>query len=250
MIRRETQAGVVTLTMDRPERRNALDAAAMTALVEAIAAAAADAACRCLVITGAGGVFSAGRDLKAAVGMLPADAAAQHRTWAEVFRNLGRLPFPSVAVVEGFAVAGGFTLALGCDFILAERGAQFGALEMANGFPAAMCTPILAHKAPGNLGLELALFGEPVSAERLAAAGLINRLADGPAALAAAAQAFVDRILELDPVSVRQTIESYRAARSMPLEQAFTMGEHLNQLIDASGGFARGADRFADKDGR
>ena len=126
--------------------------------------------------------------------------------------------------------------------MIAERGAKFGALEMANGFPAAMCTPILAHKAPPAFGLEAALFGQPVEAARLAEAGLINRLVDTADDLDAAVDGFVGRILELDPVAVRQTVETYRAARTMPLEQAFTMGEHLNQLIEATGGFKRKGD--------
>ncbi|MEQ9642475.1 MAG: enoyl-CoA hydratase/isomerase family protein [Alphaproteobacteria bacterium] len=240
MIERTATGGVVTLTLNRPERRNALDDAAMHALAVELEALGDDA--RCVVIRGAGPSFSAGRDLKQAAELDQQAALTQHRRWADVFRTLRRLPCPSLAVVQGNAVAGGFTLALACDFLIAERSAKFGALEMANGFPAAMCTPILAHKAPPALGLEMALFGQPVTATRLAEAGLINRLVDRAEDLDAAVDEFVGRILELDPLAVRQTIETYRAARTMPLEQAFTMGEHLNQLIEASGGFKRKGD--------
>ncbi len=242
MIVRTQSNGVVTLTLDRPARRNALDDAAMHTLAAELATIGIDSACRCVLIRGAGSSFSAGRDLKQAADLDREAALAQHRRWADVFRGLRRLPCPSVAVVQGHAVAGGFTLALACDFMIAERGAKFGALEMANGFPAAMCTPILAHKAPPAFGLEAALFGQPVEAARLAEAGLINRLVDTADDLDAAVDGFVGRILELDPVAVRQTVETYRAARTMPLEQAFTMGEHLNQLIEATGGFKRKGD--------
>ncbi len=237
--------GLTVVALNRPQRRNALDDAAMAGLRDAFVAAAGEPGLRCLVLKGTGGVFSAGRDLKQAAD-LDADAAlAQHAAWGEAFQALRRLPAPSVAVVEGAAVAGGFTLAMATDFLIAERGAKFGALEMANGFPAAMCTPVLAKKAPARIGLELAMFGAVETAERLHAAGLVNRIADGAEGLAAAERAFVDHILSLDPLAVRQTLAAYRAAEAQPLEQALNAGITLNQLIEASGRFRQGGARFA-----
>lgn len=237
--------GLLTVTLNRPEKRNALDSLAMAGLRNALSEAAEDAGLRCVVVKGAGGVFSAGRDLKQAAELDRDEALAQHADWGEVFKALRRLPAPSVAVVEGAAVAGGFTLALATDFLIAERGARFGALEMANGFPAAMCTPILAKKAPPRLGLELAMFGKVETAERLFAAGLVNRIADGAKGLAAETDAFVAHILSLDPVAVRQTVAAYRAAEAQPLEQALTAGVTLNQLIEASGRFEAGGKAFS-----
>jgi methylglutaconyl-CoA hydratase len=237
--------GLTTITMNRPRRRNALDSQAMTNLRDAFIEAGQDRELRCLILKGAGGGFSAGRDLKQAAGLNQAEALDQHAAWGEAFKALRRLPAPSVAVVEGAAVAGGFTLSVATDFMIADRAAKFGALEMANGFPAAMCTPILAKKAAPRIGLELAMFGVLESAERLHAAGLINRLADGPESLAAEVKAFTDHILSLDPLAVRQTLAAYRAAESQPLEQALTAGITLNQLIEASGRFAEGGAAFA-----
>lgn len=231
--------GALFLTLDRPERRNALDDRSMAALRDALLDAARDSDLRCIVLQGAGGVFSAGRDLKQAEELDAQAAFAQHSAWGACFQALRRLPVPSVAVVEGAAVAGGFTLAMATDFLIAERGARFGALEMANGFPAAMCTPILAKKAGPRIGLELALFGTMETAERLHATGLVNRLADGADALRAERDAFVGHILSLDPLAVRQTVAAYRAAEAQPLDQALTAGITLNQLIEASGRFRR-----------
>lgn len=243
MIGKEQLGGIVTLTIDRPERRNAFDAETTTALAEAVEALAGDGGVRLLVIKGAGGHFSAGKDLKAVeTGEEPrAELLARHEDWVRTFHALHRLPAPSLAVVEGYAVAGGFTLAMGCDFVVAERGALFGAMEMRNGFPASVCTPILARLLGPRLGLELALFGQPVEAARLYEMGLINRLADGPEELAQTAQAFAGHIAGLDPDAVKLTRETYRAAENMPIDNALDMGKHLNQLLAASGWFAEGA---------
>jgi enoyl-CoA hydratase/carnithine racemase len=245
MIKVTTDAGVTRLTINRPERKNALDSKTMKALLDALLEVETSPECRVVVICGEGGSFSAGRDLKEAGSMDLEPALAQHDSWSDVFTVLQRLRVPSVAVVSGFAVAGGFTLAMGCDFAIAERQAKFGALEMANGFPAAVCTPLLAHKAPHRIGLELAMFGELVSAQRLYEAGLLNVVADGGEALDTAVARFVNRILELSPGAVRQTLETFRAARTMALPEAMTLGRHLNQLLDASGRFKSGAEAFA-----
>lgn len=239
---------VVTLTIDRPKRRNALDSAAMAALANALAELEQNRDIRALVVCGASGSFSAGRDLKEAAELPIERALDQHLEWTNVFRLLRRLPFPSIAAVEGYAVAGGFTLAMGCDFVIAEQTAQFGAMEMKNGFPAAVCTPILARLAPPRIGLEIALFGDLVSAQRLHAAGLVNQLADGSAGLATALVEFTERIVALDAKAVRQTLETYRAAETMPLDQSLTLGLHLNQLLDASGSFKSAGQSFGRKE--
>jgi enoyl-CoA hydratase/carnithine racemase len=91
------------------------------------------------------------------------------------------------------------------------------------------------------------MFGELVDAERLMTAGLVNRLAEDLDDLNRIRAAFIGRILELDATAVRQTIETFRAARDMPLTGSMTLGRHLNQLLDASGAFARGSEKFADR---
>ncbi|MFM9941672.1 MAG: enoyl-CoA hydratase/isomerase family protein [Hyphomicrobiaceae bacterium] len=243
MIRSERTGAICRLVIDRPERRNAIDAATARALGEAIEAAHRDAAVRALVIAGSNGVFSTGRDLKASAAAAEADGQArdpfsEDDAWVRIFHLLHRASMPSVAVVDGYAVAGGFTLAMGCDFVLATKRAKFGAFEMRHGFPAAVCTPLLARLVGPRLGLEFALFGEEISAERLAQAGLINRLAEDAADLAHIEAAFVGRLAALDPRAVKMTRDTFRAAETMPLDQALDMGRQLNQLIGSLGGFA------------
>lgn len=241
MIRTEARNGVHWLTIDRPERKNAFDPATTEALLAALEVAVAAADCKVIAIRGAGGGFSAGRDLKEVVSEGRAAILRQDETWVRLFQVLHRARQPSVAVVESFAVAGGFTLAMGCDFVVAERTARFGALEMRNGFPASVCTPLLARLLGPRLGLELALFGAMVPATRLYEIGLVNRLADGVEALEREADAFIEHLLGLDPDAVALTRETFRAAENMPIDNALDMGKHLNQMLAASGWFAEGA---------
>ena len=240
--------GIVTLLIDRPRRRNALDSQAMASLRREVTGLTEASGVRALVIRGANGSFSSGRDLKEAKDLpLPA-GLRQQEEWVEVFRALRRLPVPSIAAVEGHAVAGGFTLAMGCDFVLADRRAAFGALEMRNGFPAAVCIPVLARLIGPRAGLELAMFGDIVTAERLYELGLVNQLVEAADGMSAAIEVFTDRILALNPAAVKETLESWRAAESVPPEQALTGGLRLNQLLDASGRFALPDPSFSNKD--
>lgn len=236
MIRCEREGAVTALLLDRPEARNAFEWDMVLALGEGIAAAEADAECRCLVIKGAAEHFSAGRDLTAAGAAGDLEAAlVRDGGWAHLFHLLHTMRKPSVAVVRGYAVAGGFTLAMGCDFVLAERSARFGALEMRNGFPAAVNAPILAKLVGPRLALEMTLFGDLVGAERLYEMGLVNHLADNAPELAALEADFTARLCALDTASVSLTKEIHRAAVTMPLANALDMGKQLNSLIAASG---------------
>jgi enoyl-CoA hydratase/carnithine racemase len=248
MIRIEHDGTVMTVTLDRPQSRNAFTPEMVETLGDAIATANGDSDCRCLIITGAGDHFCTGRDLKATKtsGALP-EVLAQDSSWSAVIHRLHASNTPSVAVVRGYAVAGGFTLSMGCDFVLAERGARFGAMEMANGFPAAVATPVLANLIGPRLSLELAMMGQPVKAERLYEMGLINRLADDPADLDRVAGEFVGRLSELDPSAVTLTKEIHRAATNMPLVNGLDMGKQLNSLIATSGVFDAAAKAFEAK---
>lgn len=237
--------GATTVVMHRPQRRNALDTAAFVALGDAIADAESDPGCRVLRLQGRGGTFCAGRDLADGAGGDLSAVLAWDEAWTRIFRLLRHAAKPSVAVVEGYAVAGGFTLAMACDFVLADRNAKFGALEMRHGFPAAVNTPILSKLIGPRLALEFLLFGDLIPAERLYEAGLINRLADGAEDLAALADDFTARLAALDADAVRMTKELNRAAVNMPIDDALTMGKHANALIKASGRLDEAAARHA-----
>ncbi len=245
MIRVSAAGAVTTLELDNPGRRNALDSGMVAALEPAIAAADADPACRCLVVTGAGDDFCAGRDLgDASADWKLEQYVAYDAAWSGAIDRLWRLSKPSIAVVRGYAVAGGFTLAMACDFALAEEGAKFGALEMRRGFPAAVNTAVLAHKTAPRQALELLLSADTVTAARLLEMGLLNRVARGSEALVAAARDFVGALAALDPTAVRLTKETFRAAVSMPYSESMTLGSQLNSLLMASGRITEAAGAY------
>src|SRR3954469_1879821 len=203
MIRIQNRASVCEIILDRPDRRNALNPEMIASLTLALTDAGAASDCRCIVIKGSGAHFCAGRELGAD---LPRDldsVLAYDDAYAAIFERLQKLTKPSIAVVSGYAVAGGFTLAMACDFVIADESAKFGAVEMNNRFPAAVNTAVLSHLLGPRRALELLLLGEMRSARALYDMGLINRLAADAAALAETAAKFVAQIVALDPAAVR-----------------------------------------------
>lgn len=251
MIRSEHHEGVTTIVLNRPERRNALTAGMNEAIAEAVAAAEADPACRCLVLKGAGDHFCAGRDLEQTAAQEGLEEiVADSAVYTAIYERLYRSSKPSLALVSGFAVAGGFTLAMGCDFVLADESARFGALEMKGGFPAAVNTAILTRLAGPRRALELLLSTEVFPARTLFEMGLINRLAPDADALAEAGAGFAAALAALDPLAVRLTKEMHRAAAAMPQDDALVMATQLNALLVAGGKFREGARKFKEKKGR
>ncbi len=245
MIRIETEGAVRQLILDRPQQRNALTVGMIEALAAALTAADAAPGCRCIVIRGAGEHFCSGRDLEPGRARDLVATLAYDNAYAAIFERLRTLSKPSVAVVRGYAVAGGFTLAMACDFVLAEAAARFGAVEMKHGFPAAMNTAVLSHLVGARLALELLLLGEIVPPATLHAMGLVSRIAANADELAATEAEFTAKLTALDPTSVRLTKETHRAAANMPLADALILGKQLNALLLASGRIDEASAAFA-----
>ncbi len=149
--------------------------------------------------------------------------------------GLKRLAVPSVSVVRGYAVAGGFTLAMACDFVLASEDAKFGALEMRGGFPAAVNTAVLSHLVGPRRSLELLLSADVFEAARLYEMGLINRLAKDADELAKFEAETVGRLVALDPLAVKLTKETHRAVARASFEEALITARQLNSLMMTSG---------------
>ncbi len=245
MIRIENRGSVQELVLDRAQQRNALSVEMIESLVAALAAADAAPGCRCIVIKSSSEHFCAGRELASGHARDLAAVLAYDDAYAAIFERLRTLTKPSVAVVRGYAVAGGFTLAMACDFVLADESAKFGALEIKQGFPASINTALLSHLIGARRALELLLLGDTVTARELHAMGLVNRIAHDTAELAATEAALTAQLAALDPVAVRLTKETHRAASNMPLADALTMGKQLNALLLASGRIDEAGKAFA-----
>jgi enoyl-CoA hydratase len=184
----QARGPVAVLTLNRPGRLNAIGRDVLGLLAGAVAAAAADERVRALVITGAGRAFSAGADLDE-IEALP-DARAFREFIArmtEVYQMIADGPKPSVAALHGVAYGGGLELALACDLRVAEPGARLGVPEVKLGvLPGAGGTQRLPRLAPAGLAKQMILTGEPITAERAHAVGLVNELAGPGQALTAA----------------------------------------------------------------
>jgi enoyl-CoA hydratase len=184
-IRVEPRGAVTVVTVDRPERRNAVDPATRAELIAAFEAFAADATQNVAVLTGAGGVFCAGADLRAMSGgdALPVGEDGP----GPMGPTRMRLDKPVIAAIEGWCVAGGLELACWCDLRVAARDATFGVFNRRFGVPLIdMGTVRLPRLIGLSRALDLILTGRAVAAEEAFAIGLVNRLVEPGTALAAA----------------------------------------------------------------
>lgn len=171
---------VLTLTLDRPEKRNAIDAPMVDALHRELERADLDAAIRVVVLRGAGKDFCAGADLDellASARVRPEENERSALRLGRVFTRIRELPKPVVAVVHGRALAGGAGLATACDLVIAGEGAQFGYPEILRGFVPAMVMAILRRQVGEKRAFELVATGRLLSAREARDSGLISLVA-------------------------------------------------------------------------
>jgi enoyl-CoA hydratase len=200
-VRVEADGDVLVVTIDRPEARNAVNLAVAEGIAAALDRLDGDDALRVGVLTGAGGTFCAGMDLKAFVaGERP---HVEGRGFAGIVQGPPRKPL--IAAVEGWALAGGFEVALSCDLIVAARDARFGIPEVKRGLVAAGGALIrLPRRIPYHVAMELALTGDPIGAERAYELGIVARLA-APGAALVDARALAAVIAANGPLAVDAT---------------------------------------------
>jgi len=246
-VRYERPAGhphVAVVILDRPERANALDPAMLTALASAWRQVAGDDDVRCAVLTGAGErTFCSGMDLRSTI---PASQrlAAGERVSEEEFAGLRDvstallagfdLGKPLVCAVNGHARAGGFDLMLASELRVAVPGATFALEEVALGlYPTGNATVLLARQIPWVHACELLLGAQPMSAERAAAIGLVNRVVPR-GELLASALALADTVAANAPLAVRETRRGVRELLAAPLEEAYRRQEELGRPLRRS----------------
>ncbi|MFG1478037.1 enoyl-CoA hydratase-related protein [Xanthobacter sp. V4C-4] len=220
--------GVRQLTLSRPERRNALDRATYAALGAALTAAAGDAAVRAVVLTGAGGCFTAGNDLADFQDTSNAGEPSAGLTWLRVLAGFEK---PVVAAVEGFAVGIGTTLLLHCDLAYAGAGARFRLPFVNLGLcPEGASSYLLPRLAGTKRAAELLLLGEVFDAAEAQAAGLVNGVTETGAALPLALEK-ARALAAQPPTSLATTKRLLRRAIAAPVAEALALeAEHFHAL--------------------
>jgi enoyl-CoA hydratase/carnithine racemase len=221
----ETEGYVRTLTLNRPERRNALNTELLADLATALVTAESDPDVRAIVLTGAGSAFCAGGDLKA-MNDRAADGARTVRSRVAVhrpvFELLTQLETPVVAALNGPAVAGGFELALACDLRVASERVHFNFPEARRGMGAAFGTVVLPRLIPPPLALELLFTGRTMHVEEARSVHLVNRVVE-PDEVLAAARELAGTIAANAPLTVRRIRANVYGTTGVPLQTALQL---------------------------
>lgn len=200
------QGAVARLTLNRPDRRNALTHAMMLELEDAFAALREDESCRVLVLRGAGGHFCAGGDLDAMANMPPKPAAGAvdplvpaYRQFGNALMALNHLPQATVAVVEGSAVGGGFGMACCSDVVIVHESARFGMPEPKWGFIPSQILPFVVRRMGEGAARDLAVTGRVIDAAESYRLGLGRHLCSDTAEINRVLKAVLDDVLRMEP---------------------------------------------------
>jgi enoyl-CoA hydratase len=239
----EVSDGVAVITINRPEARNAVNGEVARGIAEAIEELDASKDVQVLVLTGAGGYFSAGMDLK---GFLSGDSPA---FGDRGFGGIVEKPpvKPVIAAVEGYALAGGFELVLSCDLIVASEEAKFGLPEVRRSLVAGAGGLLrLPRRIPYHLAMEIALTGEHYPAERLHAAGLVNRLVPAGEALSAARE-LAGRVALGGPLALIATKRVIIESADWSTDEQFQRQGEIIGPVFMSADAREGAMAFAEK---
>jgi enoyl-CoA hydratase len=248
VLRIELRDRIAVLTLDRPGVLNAIGTATADRLAEALDELREDDRVRALVLAGAGRCFSAGADLAEIESFT---AAYQFREFVgrltTVCRSLQHHPKPSVAALHGFAFGGGLELALACDLRVAEHGTRLGLPEMKLGvLPGAGGTQRLPRLIPVAVARQMILTGDPVDADRAYALGLVNELAEGGGALAAA-EALAARLAAGAPLALAAGKRLIDEGLRMDLDAAVAYERETVSVLFTSEDREEGLKAFRDR---
>ncbi|MGH2873046.1 MAG: crotonase/enoyl-CoA hydratase family protein [Solirubrobacteraceae bacterium] len=240
---RDRRGNVLVITINRPEQRNAVNAAVAQGIGAALDELDADGGLAVGVLTGAGRGFCAGMDLKAFVA--GESAWAGDRGFAGITQRGAAKPL--IAAVEGFAVAGGLELALACDLIVAARGAKLGIPEVKRSLVAAGGALLrLPRVLPRTLAMELALTGDLIESDRAHALGVVNRLAEPGGALEAALE-LAAAIAVNGPLALAATKRILTASVDWPESEFFARQDEISRPVYQSADAREGSLAFAEK---
>ncbi|WP_417322876.1 crotonase/enoyl-CoA hydratase family protein [Erythrobacter aureus] len=234
--------GILVVTINRPEAKNAMTKAAAEGIAAAMDRLDSDDSLRVGILTGAGGTFCSGMDLK---GFLRGESPSiEGRGFGGIVQKPPEKPL--IAAVEGYALAGGLELMIACDLVVANAGAKFGIPEVKRGLVAAAGgVMMLPDQIPERIAMELALTGDFIDAARAYELGLINRVTEGDAL--AGAKELAASIVANGPLAVRVSKQVIKQSRGWPMEERYTRQTQLIAPVFISEDAREGAAAFAEK---
>jgi enoyl-CoA hydratase len=244
----EVRDGVATLSLNRPDQRNALNGELLSALVDAVKRARDDDQVRCVVLTGAGDkVFCAGADL----GGFAAEVPLVQKHFAsdlflEFFRLMPRLGKPSLCAANGHVLAGGMGLALSCDLLIAKEGARFGTPEINVGAFPYMIMSIIYRQAPRKVVNEMMLLGEQISAEEAVTHGLANKVVPADQ-FEAAVNEWATKLAAKSPVLMRLGHDAMYRQQDMAFDDALEFLRSQLSLTFSTEDIQEGVKAFFEK---
>ncbi len=238
---------IATITINRPDKLNALNDATMAEIGRAIDQLVLDPAVGGVVLTGAGRAFVAGADIAALSAQGPVDGRARAREGQAVFRRIEMSPKPVIAAVNGFALGGGCELAMACHVRIASEGAQFGQPEVKLGItPGFGGTQRLARLVGRGRALQLLLTGERVTAQEALRMGLVNAVV--PAAdLIPAAMTMMGQMLANAPLALALCIEAVDRGLDMGVDEGCALEANHFGLLAATADMREGMAAFLEK---
>ncbi|MEW9527232.1 crotonase/enoyl-CoA hydratase family protein [Microbispora sp. NPDC049125] len=250
----ERDGHIVTVTMDRQEARNALSTDMLVGLADAWQYISDEPEVRVGILTGAGGTFCAGADLKA-MGTPSTDPRVLKRSqeipdfhWKGLLRDSGSLPTkPIVCAVEGYAVAGGTELLVGTDLRVVAESATLGLFEARRAlFPMGGSAVRLPRQIPYAFAMDVLLTGRSITATEALAMGLVNRVVPDGQALDAARE-IAERVTECGPLAVQAILRTYRETLGMPEAQALQVSDGIGWPVIGSEDAKEGSLAFREK---
>jgi len=231
----EDRGAVRILTMNRPEKRNALNTALTHGLLEGLRAADADNSVRCVVLTGAGQGFCAGADLSEFKDLTPEH---QHRVEerAELTMQLhlafSKMAKPVVTAINGAAMGGGAGLAIAGDLAVMAEGAKIGYPETRHGIVAAIVMANLVRQVGRKPAFELVALGEPIDSRTALALGMVNRVVDEKQLMDQTLQ-IAEKLSSIKPQALKATKQLFHEVADLPLEEALKRGREANRRMRA-----------------
>ena len=242
------EGGLATITLNRPDKRNAISYELIADLLRTLEEVKNSSA-RVLILTGAGKAFCSGMDLdnlKSLIGRTPEQSLDDTRTMAALFRSLYEFPRPTIAAVNGAAIAGGTGLALLCDFTLAVPEAKFGYTEVRIGFVPAIVSTFLLRQVGEKIARDLLLTGRIFDAEEALRMGLLNQIVPQEG-LMDRARELAGQLMENSPASLTRTKRLLTDLPRAELDSQMEVAIRANAAIRSTADFREGIAAFLEK---